>query len=107
MIFDFKSFIEFIYCGTVLDNEKSLQEYNIRAGTMIQVYQKQYDMEFKSEQASSEQIQKAVTCYRNIFKEMASSSTAVLNSKQNPFNTSTNSNQFCYFLLHRKQFGQR
>lgn len=65
-----------------MDNEKSLQEYNIRAGTMIQVYQKQYDMEFKSEQASSEQIQKAVTCYRNIFKEMASSSTAVLNSKK-------------------------
>lgn len=73
----FKLFIEFVYCGTVLDNEKSLQEYGVRAGTMIQVYQKQYDMEFKSEQASSEQIQKAVNCYRTIFKEMTSSSTAV------------------------------
>lgn len=68
--------LEFIYCGTILDNDtQSLQDYGVRSGTMIQVYQKQYDMEYKSEQATSEQIQKAVSCYRSIFKEMASSST--------------------------------
>lgn len=67
---------EFIYCGTVLENDsQSLQEYGVRSGTMIQVFQKQYDMEYKSEQATSEQIHKAVSSYRTIFKEMASSST--------------------------------
>lgn len=53
----------------------TLQDYGIRAGTMIQVFQKQYDKEYKSEQATSEQINKAVSSYRTIFKEMASSST--------------------------------
>lgn len=61
-----------------MDNDKSLQEYGVRAGTMIQVYQKQYDMEYKSEPATSEQVQKAISCYRSVFKEMASSSTAVI-----------------------------
>lgn len=68
--------LEFIYCGMVLEKEDlTLQDYGIRAGTMIQVFQKQYDKEYKSEQATSEQINKAVSCYRTIFKEMASSST--------------------------------
>lgn len=70
---------EFIYCGTVLENDsQSLQEYGVRSGTMIQVFQKQYDMEYKSEQATSEQIHKAVSSYRAIFKEMASSSTVYI-----------------------------
>lgn len=70
---------EFIYCGTVLENEEqSLQEYGVRSGTMIQVFQKQYDMEYKSEQATSEQIHKTVASYRAVFKEMASSSAVTI-----------------------------
>lgn len=56
---------------------QSLQEYGVRSGTIIQVFQKQYDIEYKSEQATSENIHKAVTFYRTIFKEMASSSTVM------------------------------
>lgn len=68
----------FIYCGTVLDNDnQTLNGYNVRAETMIQVFPKQHDMEYKSEPATSEQINAAVSSYRGIFKEMASSSSTV------------------------------
>lgn len=73
------SFLELIYCGTVLENDsQSLQEYGILSGTMIQVFQKQHDIEYKSEQPTSEQIRKAVASYRSIFKEMANSSTVYI-----------------------------
>lgn len=62
----------------MLENDnQTLQDCGVRAGTMIQVFQKHYDMEYKSEPATSEQIHKAVSCYRTIFKEMASSSAVV------------------------------
>lgn len=78
LVFVWAPTTEFIYCGTVLENEEqSLQDYGVRSGTMIQVFQKQYDMEYKSEQATSEQIHKTVASYRAVFKEMASSSTVI------------------------------
>lgn len=68
----------FIYCGTVLENDnETLEGYKVRAETMIQVFPKQHDMEYKSEPATNEQINAAVSSYRSIFKEMASSSTTV------------------------------
>lgn len=71
----------FIYCGTVLENDnQTLEGYKVRAETMIQVFPKQHDMEYKSEPATSEQINAAVSSYRAIFKEMASSSTTVTTS---------------------------
>lgn len=70
--------IVFIYCGTVLENDnQTLDGYKVRANTMIQVFPKQHDMEYKSEPATSEQINAAVSSYRITFKEMASSSTTV------------------------------
>lgn len=70
--------IVFIYCGTVLENDnQTLDGYKVRANTMIQVFPKQHDMEYKSEPATSEQINAAVSSYRTTFKEMASSSTTV------------------------------
>lgn len=68
----------FIYCGTVLENDnQTLEGYKVRAETMIQVFPKQHDMEYKSEPATSGQINAAVSSYRAIFKEMASSSITV------------------------------
>lgn len=72
-------FIVFIYCGTVLENDnQTLEGYKVRANTMIQVFPKQHDKEFKSEPATSKQINAAVSSYRTTFKEMASSSTTVI-----------------------------
>ncbi|XP_031639750.1 uncharacterized protein LOC116351750 [Contarinia nasturtii] len=71
--------LELIYCGTILENNgQSLQEYGVRSGTMIQVFQKQYDMEYKSEQATTEQMYKACASYTAIYKAMANSSTKAI-----------------------------
>lgn len=68
----------FIYCGTVLENDnQTLDGYKVRAETMIQVFPKQHDMEYKSEPATNDQINAAVVSYRGTFKEMANSSTTV------------------------------
>lgn len=65
----------FIYCGTVLENDnQTLDGYKVRAETMIQVFPKQHDMEYKSEPATNDQINAAVSSYRAIFKEIANSS---------------------------------
>lgn len=64
--------IEFIYCGNVLDNDaQTLEGCGIRSGTMIHVYHKEPKVEYKSEPATSEQIQNAVVSYRQILKELA------------------------------------
>lgn len=68
----------FIYCGTVLENDnQTLDGYKVRAETMIQVFPKQHDIDYKSEPATNDQITAAVSSYRGIFKEMANSSTTV------------------------------
>lgn len=70
--------IVFIYCGTVLENDtQTLDGYKVRANTMIQVFPKQHDLEYKSEPATNEQVNAAVTSYRGIFKELANSSVTV------------------------------
>lgn len=78
LVFDCFSLTEFIYCGNILKNDNQLlQDYGIRPNTMIHIFQKHQDIEYKSEKPTTEQIQKAVSYYRSVFKEMANSSITV------------------------------
>lgn len=65
-------FLEFIYCGNVLDNDgQTLEGYGIRSGTMVHVYHKKQNIEFQSEPATPDQIKNAVSSYRMILNELA------------------------------------
>lgn len=75
----FKPKKEFIYGGIVLqDDKQSLEQYGVRANSTIHVYQKRPQVEYTSEPATEEQIQKAVMNYRLVFLGLAGGSLAVI-----------------------------
>lgn len=78
--------IEFIYGGIVLqDDKQSLEQYGVRANSTIHVYQKRPQVEYTSEPATEQQIQKAAMSYRLVFLELAGGSLAVIfNSESIP-----------------------
>lgn len=70
--------LEFIYCGTILKNDKqSLAEHGIKEGSTIHVFPKQEEEVHFEEPINEDQIQRAVVSYRMIMKDISGSSLAV------------------------------
>lgn len=51
--------------------DQTFEEYGIHPFGTIHVYQKNHDIKYNSDQVTSEQIQKAVSCYRKMLKDLA------------------------------------
>lgn len=92
-----RNFSELIYCGMVLHNgNQTLQDCGIRPLTTIQVYQRRHEIEFNSNEPTTEQIQKAVSCYRTILKEMTNGTITVSKSR---FVCALRCNEIHYFII--------
>lgn len=60
-------FVEFIYCGRVLDDEQTLAEQGVRTGSTIHVFQKDIDTSDRDMTVTEQDIETAVFAYRNVF----------------------------------------
>lgn len=69
---------EFIYCGTVLQNDtQSLAEQGIKEGSTIHVFPKQEEVIIKHEPVTEADIHRACMGYRAILKEMSGNALVV------------------------------
>lgn len=65
----------------MLHDDQSLEQCGVRANLTIHVYQKRAQLEYESEAATDEQIQKAVKHYRSAFLAGTSLAVNIVESK--------------------------